>query len=73
MHNEVPGINIPAETRQRIEKAGDNGAELGVQIARDLIAQLRPFVQGVYFIPAFGRYDLTAEVITAISIEPVSA
>jgi len=73
LHNEVPGINIPVETRQRIEKAGDDGAEVGIQIARDLIAQLRPFVQGVYLIPAFGRYDLTAEVITAISAEAALA
>ncbi len=67
LHNEVPGIYIPDEYRQQMRAAGDNGAEMGVGLARDLIRQLQPFVQGVYLIPAFGRYDLAAEVIEVVA------
>ncbi|MBI1881615.1 MAG: bifunctional homocysteine S-methyltransferase/methylenetetrahydrofolate reductase [Chloroflexi bacterium] len=63
LHNEVPGINIPAEARQRMRTAGDKGAQEGVAMARDLIHQLRPHAQGIYLIPAFDRFDLAAEVI----------
>jgi homocysteine S-methyltransferase len=63
LHNEVPGINIPEETRQRMRSAGETGAQEGIAMARDLIQELRPRVQGIYLMPAFDRYDLTAEVI----------
>ncbi len=63
LHNEVPGINIPAETRQRIRHAGEKGAQEGVAMARDLVLQLRSLAQGIYLMPAFGRYDLASEVI----------
>jgi homocysteine S-methyltransferase len=65
LHNEVPGINIPEETRRRMRAAGEKGAQEGVAMARHLIHQLRPHVQGIYLMPAFDRYDLTAEVIEA--------
>ena len=63
LHNEVPGINIPDEFRQRMRDAGEKGAKVGVVMARELIKQLRSNVQGIYLIPAFGRYDLAAEVL----------
>ena len=69
LHNEVPGINIPEETRQRMRSAGEKGAQEGVAMARDLIQELRPRVQGIYLMPAFDRYDLAAEVIEVIQAE----
>lgn len=69
LHNEVPGINIPAETRQRMHRAGEKGAQEGIAMARDLIQQLRPRVQGIYLMPPFDRYDLAAEVIEAAQTE----
>jgi homocysteine S-methyltransferase len=35
----------------------------GVVIAREIAAALRPHVNGFYFMPAFGRYDLVADVL----------
>ncbi|MCK6626773.1 MAG: bifunctional homocysteine S-methyltransferase/methylenetetrahydrofolate reductase [Anaerolineae bacterium] len=66
LHNEVPGINIPAGIRQRMRDAGEKGAQTGLAMARDLIRQLRPQVQGIYLMPPFDRYDLAAEVIEGI-------
>ncbi len=66
LHNEVPGINIPEDVRQQMREAGAESAQLGVKLARDLILQLRPFVQGIYLMPAFNRYDLAAEVIEVL-------
>ncbi|MCB0163743.1 MAG: bifunctional homocysteine S-methyltransferase/methylenetetrahydrofolate reductase [Anaerolineae bacterium] len=67
LHNEVPGIIVPEDMRRQMREAGKNGAEAGVAIARDLVTQLRPWVQGIYLIPAFGRYNLAAEVIEVVS------
>ncbi len=66
LHNEVPGIMIPDEIRARIEKAGDWAPQEGVRVAVELIREIKEGGQGVYIMPAFGRYDLTAEIIEKI-------
>jgi homocysteine S-methyltransferase len=66
LHNEVPGIVIPDEIRARIEKAGDEAPREGVRVAVELIQQIKVWGQGVYIMPAFGRYDLAAEIIEEI-------
>jgi homocysteine S-methyltransferase len=66
LHNEVPGISIPEKIRKRIEAAGDDGPHEGVRIAVELIEQMRSWAQGIYLMPAFGRYDLAAEIIEAV-------
>ena len=33
------------------------------QMLQEILQELRPFVQGVYMMPAFGRYDLVADVL----------
>ncbi len=63
LHNEVPGMSIPEAYRQRMHTAA-NPQQAGVQIAREILAELQPFVQGVYFMANFGRYDLVADVIS---------
>lgn len=62
LHNEVPGIDIPANLRQRMREATDQQQE-GVAIAQEILEEIRPLVRGVYMIPVFGRYDLVADVL----------
>ena len=66
LHNEVPGVFIPEETRQRMEIAGEDGAKVGVELAVALIEAIKPWAQGVYLMPQFSRYDLIAEIIEAV-------
>jgi methionine synthase I (cobalamin-dependent)/5,10-methylenetetrahydrofolate reductase len=66
LHNEVPGIVIPEETRARMEKAGEGASKEGVRIAVELIEQIKAWAQGVYIMPQFHRYDLVAEIIEAV-------
>ncbi|MEX0991341.1 MAG: methylenetetrahydrofolate reductase [Actinomycetota bacterium] len=65
LHNEVPGIVIPDDVRDRMGKAGDDGEAEGLALARDLVAQLRERAAGVYLMPPFERIDLAAEVVEA--------
>lgn len=65
LHHEVPGISIPRPQRERMHAADKPQAE-GVRIAHEIMAEIRSFTQGVYMMPAFGRYDLVADVIDAI-------
>lgn len=66
LHNEVPGILIPDGIRKRIEAANEDAPQVGVQIAAEMILQSKEWSQGVYIMPAFGRYDLAAEIIETI-------
>jgi methionine synthase / methylenetetrahydrofolate reductase(NADPH) len=66
LHNEVPGIVIPQEIMQRMEKSGEDSPREGIRIAIELIEQTRSFAQGIYLMPAFNRFDYAAEIIEAI-------
>jgi methionine synthase / methylenetetrahydrofolate reductase(NADPH) len=66
LNQEVPGITIPDAVMKRMEKAGPERETEGVAIAVEMIAELREIAQGVYIMPAFGRYDLAAELIDRI-------
>jgi homocysteine S-methyltransferase len=68
LHNEVPGILIPDAIFKRLEDAGENAPQEGVRIAGELLATMRTLTQGAYIIPAYGRYDLAAEVIDSLNV-----
>ncbi|TVR22892.1 MAG: bifunctional homocysteine S-methyltransferase/methylenetetrahydrofolate reductase [Anaerolineaceae bacterium] len=68
LHNEVPGISIPPEIMKRLEDAGDDAPQEGVRIAQEILKAIQGLVAGAYIIPAFGRYELAAEVIDAVTM-----
>jgi methionine synthase I (cobalamin-dependent)/5,10-methylenetetrahydrofolate reductase len=68
LKNEVPGMTIPVDVIQHMERAGDTGLAEGVRIASELITELRTQVAGVYLMPQFSRYDAIAEIIDRIKI-----
>jgi homocysteine S-methyltransferase len=57
LHNEVPGISIPLPVRQAMERAGEEGTRVGLELALELLEELREITSGVYLVPSFGRYD----------------
>ena len=63
LHTQVPGMYIPDSVRERMRRAGENGPREGQAIAREIIAMCREKAAGVYLVPAFGRYDLAAELV----------
>jgi homocysteine S-methyltransferase len=63
LHHEVPGIFIPDEIRARVESVGEDGVKAGVEIAVELIDQLKAWARGVYIMPQFHKYDMIAEII----------
>jgi methionine synthase / methylenetetrahydrofolate reductase(NADPH) len=66
LHHEVPGIFIPNETRLRVEAAGEEGARAGIEVAVELIDQLKVWAGGVYIMPQFHKFDMVAEIIESI-------
>jgi methionine synthase / methylenetetrahydrofolate reductase(NADPH) len=68
LHNEVPGITIPDAILKRIEDAGDDAPHEGVRVAQELLREIRGITAGAYIIPAFGKYELAAEVVDSVSV-----
>ena len=46
LHHEVPGISIPEEMRQRMEKAGEEGVKEGIRITVELVEQIKAWATG---------------------------
>lgn len=68
LHNEVPGIVLPDEVRERMRgTSGAQGVRTGMAICRELLSEgKRLGVGGYYLIPPFGRVELALELIAAI-------
>jgi homocysteine S-methyltransferase len=66
LHNEVPGITLTDEVRERMRKAGSNGRTEGIRIAQELLLEARPYVDGTYLMPSFGRYEVAAAVLEVL-------
>jgi len=71
LHNEVPGITLSEDALERMRKAGANGRQEGVKMAQELLLELKelPYVQGVYLMPSFGRYETACQVLEVLTPE----
>jgi 5,10-methylenetetrahydrofolate reductase len=65
--NEVPGVSVPDEVLARMRAAQEKGKEAalaeGVEIAREMLARVKPLVQGVQISAPFGRVDVALDVL----------
>jgi 5,10-methylenetetrahydrofolate reductase len=68
LNHEVPGIAIPEEVIRRLEKAGEQAAAAGVEVAVELIEKIKPWAAGAYIMPQFSRYDLVAEIVEGCKV-----
>jgi homocysteine S-methyltransferase len=63
IHNELAGVFVPEDVRERMRRAGENGVAEGLAQARELLEACRPLVQGTYLVPSFGRYEVVGELV----------
>ena len=67
LHNEVPGMAVPLEIRERLRKAETRKEQrkIGVQIARDTLIMAREHsrIKGAYIYPPFGSYQAVLKVV----------
>jgi methionine synthase / methylenetetrahydrofolate reductase (NADH) len=53
--NETPGIVVPGHVQERYRAAGAEAAQVGAEVARELIARARDLAAGVYVVAPFRR------------------
>jgi methionine synthase / methylenetetrahydrofolate reductase(NADPH) len=63
LHNEVPGISVPADVLGRLERAGAGAAREGMAVARDLLAAVRELAAGAYLVPPFKEPEAVLELL----------
>jgi methionine synthase I (cobalamin-dependent)/5,10-methylenetetrahydrofolate reductase len=63
LHNEVPGIKLSDEARERMRKyePGEAARREGIEIARELVDIAMEYFNGIYLITPFFYYEMTAE------------
>jgi len=68
LHNEVPGMSIPDDIRERMRRAGsgESAHAEGVAIAREAALAARETAQGVYVMPPFNKVELAVRVIEVL-------
>jgi homocysteine S-methyltransferase len=68
LHNEVPGMSIPAEIRARMARAGAGPAARaeGVRIAQEALGGVQHRVTGAYVMPPFNRVEAALAVLEVV-------
>ncbi len=65
LHNEVPGMSIPLEIRERMRLAGTGtqARQEGIKIARETFNSIKSISQGAYFMAPFGNLKSVLEIV----------
>lgn len=65
LHNEVPGIRLSDEVRDRMKQADlDNRSlEVGLEISKEIIDAILERFNGIYIITPFQRYEVSLELL----------
>lgn len=61
----IPGINVPTAVMDRLAAASVDQHRIGIDVARELVNELRGVASGAYIFPPFRRYEIVAEVLSA--------
>ncbi len=68
LHNEIPGITIPESFLNRMENAGENSRQVGIDLVTEMAVALKQHVQGIYLMP-FRHHQAVGKVVEAIRKE----
>ena len=65
MNNEVPGVVVPPDILERMRGAGTGpeAVKEGIDIARELLADMKGMIQGVQISAPFGRVQYALDVL----------
>ncbi len=67
LHNEVPGITIPEEIREKLKGVSqEEQSKIGMEIALDFIKKIRGEVPGIYLISPSQNFDIIFTIISEI-------
>jgi homocysteine S-methyltransferase len=68
LNNEVPGAHVPEGIMKRLRAAQtkEEGLAVGATVAKEMLEQLRPHIQGVQTAVPFGKVDMVLEILDGV-------
>ena len=66
LHNEIPGMVVPAVVREKLRAADGKAAEVGIQLATQFLSEAKRMVAGAYLMPPFKKYDIIPQILQAL-------
>jgi len=68
LHNEVPGMSIPEDIRERMRRAGsgEKAQAEGIAIAQEALRMAKDTARGAYIMPPFNKVDLAVRVLEVL-------
>tara|TARA_B100001750_G_C15493462_1_gene592711 strand:- start:1023 stop:2144 length:1122 start_codon:yes stop_codon:yes gene_type:complete len=63
LHNEVPGIVVPANIRSKLEKSGKAATTVGLTLAKEMLELCYERFSGVYLLPSSDNFDTTLQLL----------
>lgn len=70
LHNEIPGISIPADIRKRLNsfERVDDQRKAALEFTASLISDISSFVNGLYIISPLNKWEIVIDLIKAADI-----
>lgn len=70
LHNEIPGISIPAEHIARFapDMERQEAEQVGIALAVEIAEKIKPYVDGFYFITPFNRIEMIIEILRRLQM-----
>jgi homocysteine S-methyltransferase len=68
LHNEIPGMAIPHEVREKLRAAGDRAGEAGIEMAIEFVSKAKSLIAGAYLMPPFKKYDIVPRILQGAGI-----
>jgi homocysteine S-methyltransferase len=74
LNNEVPGVSVAPEIMERMRRADarERAHEEGIAIAREILQEIRPLVQGVQVSAPFGLVASALAVLRGLALPPAA-
>ncbi|HTY38530.1 MAG TPA: bifunctional homocysteine S-methyltransferase/methylenetetrahydrofolate reductase [Bacteroidota bacterium] len=66
LHNEIPGMNIPENIREKLRGSRERASLLGVELTKEFLRDACHLVAGAYLMPPFKKYEVVPQVLEAI-------
>lgn len=66
LHNEIPGMIIPDNVRERLRSDSDRASTTGVELAAGFLREAKDLVAGAYLMPPFKKYDIVPQILEQI-------
>lgn len=68
LHNEVPGISVPKDLRQRLAAYAQvaDQRQAALDYTRQLVASIAPLVDGLYFVSPLNKWEIALEFVRQV-------